>query len=105
MQAGERDGAALFALFADEAVYIEPFSGAGQLETHRGREAIEACLRAGWKNAPPDMTLEVNRIDVDGNVVRTEWTCASPVFEAPMRGVDVCTVVDGRIQRLEVRFA
>ena len=42
---------------------------------------------------------------VDGEVVRSEWTCTSPVFEAPIRGVDVCTVRDGRITRLEVSFA
>ncbi len=65
----------------------------------------EACLRASWENTPPDLTLEVNRVDVDGDTVRSEWTCSSPVFEAPIRGVDLCVVKGGRIERLEVRFA
>ncbi len=103
MQAGRKAADALFALFADDAVYIEPFSGSQA--THRGRAAIEACLRAGWDNAPPDLKLDVRRIDVDGDVVRSQWTCSSPVFEAPIQGTDVCTVKDGRIQRLEVQLS
>ena len=92
----------LLALFAEDAVYIEPF--AGQMRTHEGIRAIERCLREGFVDAPPDMTLELGRVDVDGAVVRSEWTCVSPAFPHPMNGVDVCTVKDGRIQRLEVRF-
>ena len=103
MQSGREAADALFALFDDDAVYVEPFTGAPR--THAGRAAIEACLRDGWDREPPDLALEVNRIDVDGEVVRSEWTCTSPVFEAPIRGVDVCTVRDGRITRLEVSFA
>lgn len=102
MQTGRAAADALFALFHDDAVYVEPFTG--QPRTHEGRTAIEACLRDGWEREPPDLVLEVNRIDVDGDVVRSEWTCTSPVFEAPVRGVDVCTVRDGRIERLEVSF-
>ncbi|MFK7989771.1 MAG: nuclear transport factor 2 family protein [Sandaracinaceae bacterium] len=103
MQSGPKAAASLFALFADQAVYIEPFSGAER--THTGRAAIEACLRASWQNTPPDLTLEVNRVDIDGDTVRSEWTCRSPAFEAPVRGVDVCVVKAGLIERLEVRFA
>ncbi|MCB9595987.1 MAG: nuclear transport factor 2 family protein [Sandaracinaceae bacterium] len=103
MQTGRDAADALFALFVDDAVYVEPFTGASR--THEGRAAIEACIRESWDHAPPDLALEVNRIDVDGDVVRSEWTCTSPVFEAPVRGVDVCTVRGGRIARLEVSFA
>ncbi len=102
MQGGEAAGDQLLALFAADAVYVEPFSGTER--THEGRAAIEACFRAGWAQTPPELTLEVNRVDVDGAVVRSEWTCRSPAFPAPVRGVDVCTVQDGRIARLEVRF-
>ncbi|MCA9653964.1 MAG: hypothetical protein H6712_03790 [Myxococcales bacterium] len=42
---------------------------------------------------------------VDGEVVRSEWTCTSPAFPGPVKGIDLCTVRDGRIQRLEVSFA
>ncbi len=102
MQRGPAAAQELFALFADDAVYVEPFTG--ETRTHEGRAAIEACFTASWKDAPPDMTLEVNRIDVDGAVVKSEWTCRSPVFEAPVKGRDVCTVESGRIRRLEVAF-
>lgn len=103
MQAGRAAAKALFALFDDDAVYVEPFTGVRR--THVGRPAIEACLRDGWEREPPELSLEVNRIDVDGDVVRSEWTCRSPAFEAPIKGIDVCTVRDGRIARLEVAFA
>lgn len=103
MKAGASRVDDLLALFAEDAVYIEPFSGAPR--THEGWPAIADAIRTSMQSPPPDMTLEVNRVDVDGDVVRSEWTCCSPVFPGPMRGVDRCTVADGRIQRLEVQFA
>ncbi len=102
MRRGADAAEELFALFADDAVYVEPFTGA--LLTFEGRRAIEARLRAGWEDAPPDMTLTVNRIDVEGQVVTSHWTCESPVFPGPVQGRDVCTVRDGRIQHLDVRI-
>lgn len=102
MQAGAEAADDLFALFADDAVYIEPFTG--ERRTHEGRGAIEACLRASWTQAPPDLALIVDRIDVEGAVVTSLWTCTSPVFPGPIRGRDVCTVRDGRIVRLDVTF-
>ena len=103
MQAGPGQAEALFALFAADAVYVEPFTGTER--THEGKEAIERCLRTSWQDTPPDLELELNRVDVDGEVVRSEWTCTSPVFEGPIKGVDRCTVRDGLIHRLEVAFA
>ncbi|MEN0061233.1 MAG: nuclear transport factor 2 family protein [Myxococcota bacterium] len=100
MQGGPANRAELFALFADDAVYVEPFSG--QTLTHEGRAAIEAYLAASWEQAPPDLELQVDRIDVDGDVVVSEWTCRSPALPVPYRGRDTCTVREGRIQRLEV---
>ena len=102
MAAGADAAEELFALFAEDAVYVEPFSG--QSLTHEGKPAIEAYLRGSWEQSPPDLTLTVNRVDVDGERVRSEWTCESPAFETPVKGIDDCTVVDGKIQRLEVRF-
>ena len=102
MQAGPDGAEALFALFADDATYIEPFSG--QPLTHVGRPAIEAYLRASWEDGPPDLELTLDRVDVDGERVRSEWTCTSPAFPQPVKGVDLCTVRGGRIQRLEVSF-
>ena len=40
--------------------------------------------------------------DRDGNLVRADWTCTSPVFEAPMNGYDLFTIESGKIARLEV---
>lgn len=100
---GGRDAASdLFALFDDEAVYTEPF--AGKPRTHRGKAAIEAAISASWDSAPPDLTLEVDRVDVDGDVVVSEWTCRSPAFDGPMRGRDRCQVRDGRIVLLDVQL-
>lgn len=100
MQAGEEQADVLFELFAEDAIYVEPFTGAPR--THTGRAAIEQCMRDSWKDAPPDLELVVNRVHVDGQIVRSEWTCNSPVFETPVKGVDVCEVNDGLICRLEV---
>lgn len=102
MAAGAEAADELFALFASDAVYVEPFSG--ETRTHTGRPAIEAYLQASWSSAPEDMTLEVDRIDVDGNVVVSEWTCRSPAFPAPVRGRDRCVVEGGHIAQLEVEF-
>ncbi len=102
MQGGPAKGEQLFALFAEDATYIEPFSG--RELTHQGRSAIEQHLRSSWTNSPPDLELQLNRIDVDGEVVRSEWTCTSPAFPQPIHGSDVCTVREGRIHRLEVKF-
>ncbi len=100
MAAGREAADELFALFDDDAVYIEPFSGAAK--THQGRSAIETYLSASWDNAPPDLQLAVDRVDVDGEVVVSDWTCTSPAFPGPIRGQDRCWIVGGRIQRLEV---
>ena len=108
MQAGAAGADQLFALFADDAVYVEPFSGiaTGTSNIHEGLDAIKAQLRRELGElTPPELELTVNRVDVDGDVVRSEWTCSSPAFDAPVRGIDVCIVRDGRIQRLEVRLA
>ena len=105
MQTGPSDADALFALFREDAVYVEPFSAGGKPSTHEGIDAIRSNMRASWEHTPPELTLEVNRIHVDGEVVRSEWTCSCPTFQAPIKGVDVCTVRAGRIARLEVSFA
>ncbi len=102
MAAGPAGASDLLALFAADAVYTEPFSGSTL--THSGIEAIRAYLASSWESAPPDLRLTVDRVDVDGEVVRSEWTCTSPAFPAPMRGLDVCTVRGGLIHRLDVSF-
>ncbi len=90
------------ALFADDAVYVEPFGG--ETRTHVGKDAIRASLRAGWANHLPEMTLTLHRVDVEGAALRMEWTCASSAFPAPMRGTDRFVLRDGKIARLETRI-
>lgn len=100
MQAGSEAEAELAALFAEDATYITPLLGE-PLEV-RGRDAIMAVMRKGWEQSPPDMVLTVHRIDVDGSQVRATWSCASPIWPAPMRGEDRYEIVDRQIARLEV---
>ncbi len=88
-------------LFADHAVLIEPF--AGKPQTHIGTAAIRQSFQDQWKNPPPDLTLVLDRVDLDGQQVRADWTCTSPVFPVPMQEYDLFTLDSaGRIVRLEI---
>jgi ketosteroid isomerase-like protein len=98
MQRGPDGHDALLDLFTDDAVYVEPFSADGP---HVGRQAIGAWLTATAGQAPPELTLTVERLDVDGDTVDTTWRCESPIFTRPSRGRDRLTVRDGKIARLE----
>jgi uncharacterized protein (TIGR02246 family) len=100
MQKGPTGEADMMSLFAEDAVFIEPFSGEPQ--THSGKEAIRASFKGMWDNPPPDMRLALHRVDVDGDKIRAEWTCTSPAFPEPMRGFDLFTIRSGRISRLEI---
>ncbi|MBL8916372.1 MAG: nuclear transport factor 2 family protein [Archangium sp.] len=100
MQAGASSADAMLALFTDDAVYVEPFSGV--VQTHRGVVAIRAAMSSGWERPLPEMRLTVDRVDLDGATVRAEWTCRSPALPGGAgRGVNVFTLVGGRIARLE----
>ncbi len=100
MQAGPGGEEEMMALFAADAVFVEPFSG--QVQTHQGTDAIRASFREMWANPAPELTLTLERVDVDGDCLRAEWNCTSPVFPEPMRGHDLFTIQKGRITRLEV---
>ena len=100
MQAGPAGEKELLALFAEDAVLVEPFSG--HVQTHEGKPAIEASFRGMFENPAPDLRLVLDRVDLDGDRVRADWTCTSPVFPSPMRGHDLFTIVSGKIKRLEV---
>jgi hypothetical protein len=101
MQAGPAGEEAMMRLFAEDAVFVEPFSGAPQ--THVGLSAIRQSFRDQWKNPAPDLTLVLDRVDLDGPRVRAEWTCTSPAFSSPMRGYDLFTLGrEGKIARLEI---
>jgi ketosteroid isomerase-like protein len=96
MQQGPEGVDALVDLLADDAVYVEPFSG----RTHHGRAEIRAFFEHS-QGELPDVRITVERIDVEGDTVTTEWTCESSAFATPSRGRDQFTIRDGKIARLE----
>lgn len=97
MGRGSDGEAELLGLFADDAVYREPFGG----QTLTGRDAIAEWVRASREQAPPDLVITVERIDVVGEVVEATWTCEAPIFVEPTRGRDRFTIRGGKIERLE----
>jgi ketosteroid isomerase-like protein len=103
MQAGPGGEEKMLALFWEDAVFIEPFSG--QPVTHTGHAAIRESFRQQTAHPLPDMKLTLDRVDMDGSMVRAEWTCASSAFPAPMQGHDLFTIRNGKIARLEIVVA
>jgi ketosteroid isomerase-like protein len=99
MQAGPNGLDNLVALFTDDAVYVEPF--AGQPMVHSGKEEIRAFFANALQQHLNGARLTLNRLDMDGERLRSQWTCQVPMFNAPMRGFDLVTLRDGRIARLE----
>jgi len=102
MRKGKRGEAELLGLFHESAHYTEPFGGSTR--RHVGLDAIRTCFREGWEQPVPDLTLTVDRVDIDGTMVRAEWTCNSSAFPGPVRGVDRYTLRDGLIASLETSF-
>lgn len=103
MQSGATAEHEMMALFAEDAVYIEPFSG--RVRTHRGKPAIRAAMSEGWRNPLPDMRIVVEQVDVFGDTVRARWTCHSPALPGGKGcGENEFTLRDGLIVRLETRF-
>jgi ketosteroid isomerase-like protein len=99
MRTGAAGGEEMMNLFAEDAVYVDPFGDTPQ--THTGKGAIRRAYLKSRQDAPPDMTLTLDRVDFEGERIRTEWTCCSPAFPHPMRGQDLWTIRGGRIIRLE----
>ena len=100
MRRGGEAEAEMLALFTDDAVYDEPFSG--QPEPAVGIAAVRDRLRAGWAEPLPDMELDVLSVEVTGNTAVSHWECRSPAFPAPVRGSDAYEFRDGRIAVLRV---
>jgi hypothetical protein len=100
MQMGPPGEDAMMALFDENAVFIEPFSG--QVQTHTGKGAIRASFRQMWQDPLPDLRLSLDQVELDGDTLRAEWTCVSPALPAPMRGFDLFRIRAGKILRLEI---
>ncbi|NND03982.1 MAG: nuclear transport factor 2 family protein [Acidimicrobiia bacterium] len=102
MRRGAEAEEEMMSLFAEDAVYVEPFSG--DTEPAVGKEAVRSRLRIGWQAPLPDLELNVLEIEVDGVTARTRWECRSPGLPGPVRGEDHYEIRDGKISRLEVRL-
>jgi ketosteroid isomerase-like protein len=100
MQTGSGGEEEMVSLFREDAVFIEPFGG--RPVTHTGKAAIRKSFRQQTAHSLPDMKLTLDRVDMDGGIVRAEWTCSSSAFPAPMQGYDLFSIRDGKIARLEI---
>lgn len=76
MQAGEPGAEALAAMFAEDAVYEEPFTG--EMRRHEGRAAIMKAMALGWEMPMLETRLEVRHAETSGGEVLVGWTCHSP---------------------------
>lgn len=100
MQAAGTKENEMMDLFAEDAVYIEPFSG--EPREHVGKSAIREAMVAGWKYPLPEMRLEVERVVTDGRKVRADWVCHSPGLpNGRGAGTNEFTLRAGLIVRLE----
>jgi ketosteroid isomerase-like protein len=103
MQTGAANEAEMMALFADDAVYVEPFTGAPA--RHEGKAAVRAALAGGWRNPLPDMTITMDEVEVAGPQVTARWTCRSPALPGGEgSGVNIFRLRDGLIVSLETRL-
>ena len=103
MQTGASAEEEMMALFHDDAVYIEPFTG--KVRTHNGKIEIRTCMRDGWKYPQPDMRIEIDQLIVEGHEVFAQWTCYSPGLPGGFgKGENRFTLKDGLISRLETKI-
>ena len=102
MRRGAEAEEEMMELFADDAVYVEPFTGSSKPWV--GREAVREALRAGWEQPLPDLELDVLRVDIRSDGASADWVCRSPALAGPVTGHDEYTIEAGKITRLEVRI-
>lgn len=99
MQAGEPGARALAAMFAEEAVYEEPFTGA--VRRHEGRAAIMKAMALGWEMPMLETRIEVRHAETKGGEVHVGWTCYSPSIPGGQgRGLNRFRFEDGLIVSL-----
>ena len=106
MQAGPSGEQEMVSLFGDDAEYIEPFSEQGRHTAHKGIAAIRQYFHETFHGPmAAKVKLTIDRLDVDGEQLRTEWTCEMPIVPAPFTGYDTYVIRDGKIQRLEINLS
>ncbi|MDH3250287.1 MAG: nuclear transport factor 2 family protein [Acidimicrobiia bacterium] len=101
MRRGAHAEEELIGLFAEDAIYIEPFT---DTTPAIGVDQIRDRLRRGWEQPLPELELDVVSIDVSGPDATARWVCRSPALPGPIKGVDTYRIEEGRITRLEVRI-
>jgi hypothetical protein len=105
MQMGPAGIAGILDLYADDGVYVEHLTSVkGEIRTHAGKAAIREALSSGMKWNPPDLSVALDRLEIEGNSLIAHWTCTSSQFAAPMKGTDRYTLSGGKIARLETRL-
>ena len=102
MRRGAEAQEEMMSLFADDAVYIEPFIDPEV--PAQGRDEIRERLSVGWESPLPDMELYVLEVETGADGARSLWECRSPALPSPVRGEDIYQISDGVITRLEVRI-
>lgn len=100
MQQGPSGEALMVSLFAEDAEFTESFTG--QPQTHRGTDEIRAAFLASVQHSPPDLALQLDRLDKEGEELKATWTCTSSAFPTPMRGYDMFRIRDQKIVKLEI---
>lgn len=103
MQAGSAGDATMEGLFAANAVYEEPFTGA--VQRHQGVAAIMATMRPGWANNPPDIHIAIEGAEAAGSEVNVDWVCYSKALPGGVgRGTNRFTLDGGKIVKLVTTF-
>jgi uncharacterized protein (TIGR02246 family) len=101
MQAGGAGKEALAGLFADDAVFVEPFSGV--VQTHTGIDAIRArTCEMVQQPRPPDFQLKIDQVTTEGGELVAYWTCTSAMMPGPMKGRDELKIANGTISYLKI---
>jgi len=68
---------------------------------HTGKAEIRAFFENALEQHLNGVRLTLDRLDIDGGRLRSEWTCERPAIPGTMRGFDLLTLRQGRITRLE----
>ena len=99
MQAGPHGLDRLGAMFAEDAEYVEPFSG--QQGPHQGRQAIVAAFDASRSDAFHDAVIHLGAVEVLDDKIMVKWTCISEAIPGGQgSGTNEFYLTDGKITKL-----
>jgi hypothetical protein len=105
MQMGPSGEDAIVELFADDGVYVEPLTSAeSSPRSHVGKAAIREAFHQGLQWNPPDFRITLDRLEIEGDVLVSHWTCEGEQMPAPVKGTDRYVLKNGKIKRLETRL-